>query len=93
MEEAPPPQEHMLLTYTYVPDMQERRRPYREGHLALIRAWKDDGRILLAGAMGNPARALFVLRGPEDAHEFVKTDPYARNGLVTQWNAEPLVVV
>jgi hypothetical protein len=49
--------------------------------------------MLLAGAMGSPSRALFVLRGSGDAEDFMRADPYASNGLVASWKAEPLVVV
>jgi uncharacterized protein YciI len=87
------PQRCTLLSYDYVPDMQERRVPYREEHLAVIAAWKAEGRILLAGAMGDPPRALFVFADEEDAPAFMDVDPYAQNGLVTQHRSEPLVVV
>jgi hypothetical protein len=85
---------HTLLRYDYVADVLERRAPHREGHLALIRAWKQEGRIVLAGAVGDPPHgALFVLRDAEDAQALVDADPYARNGLVTQWRVEPIGVV
>jgi hypothetical protein len=52
-----------LLHYVYVEDILERRGPHREGHLALARRWKDEGRLLMGGAVGDPPHgALFVLR-------------------------------
>ncbi|HEY3188687.1 MAG TPA: YciI family protein [Solirubrobacteraceae bacterium] len=88
------PQRYVLLHYDYVPDMVERRGPHREAHLALIGAWKEDGRIVLAGAVGDPPHgALIVVRDAADAQAFVDADPYARNGLVTDWRAEPWTVV
>ena len=45
---------HALLLYVYVEDILERRAPHRDEHLALIRAWKDDGRLLMAGPLGDP---------------------------------------
>ena len=94
MEEAPAaPQNHALLTYEYVPDFGDLRTPYRAEHLDLIRAWKRAGRMVLAGATADPARALFVLRDQAGAHDFMGADPYARNGLVRQWKVETLVVV
>jgi uncharacterized protein YciI len=87
------PQKCTLLTYDYVPDMQERRTPHREEHLALIAAWKAEGRILLAGAMGDPPRALFVFANEQDAPAFMDADPYAQNDLVKQHHIEPLIVV
>ena len=42
-------QDTYLLLYTYVEDMAERRGPYREEHLAKIRAAREAGHITLAG--------------------------------------------
>jgi uncharacterized protein len=86
-------QSHALLTYDYVPDFGDLRTPHRAGHLALISAWKHEGRMVLAGALADPARAMFVLRDHAGAHDFMDADPYARNGLVRQWKVEALVVV
>ena len=48
--------EHLYaLHYTYPPDMLERRAPHREAHLAHIAAWYADGRVIIAGATGDPA--------------------------------------
>jgi uncharacterized protein YciI len=41
-----------LLFYDYVEGILERRAPHREAHLAHVRAWKDDRRLLMAGAVG-----------------------------------------
>jgi uncharacterized protein len=48
------PEQLHILFYEYVPDVVERRAPHREGHLALIRRWYDEGRIVLAGGLGDP---------------------------------------
>jgi uncharacterized protein len=45
---------HHILFYEYVEDVLERRAPYREAHLARIRAEREAGRITLAGALGDP---------------------------------------
>jgi len=82
-----------LLTYDYVPDMQERREPYREQHLALISSWKDKGRLLLVGALADPPRALFVFASEVESTAFMTADPYAQHGLVTDHRTEPIVVV
>jgi uncharacterized protein len=85
---------HVLLTYDYVADIVERRGPHREEHLALIREWHAAGRMVLAGAVGDPPHgAVFVLRDGEDPQAFVDADPYAANGLVTDWRAEPVNLV
>lgn len=84
-------QDTYLLLYTYVEDMAERRGPYREEHLAKIRAERDAGRITLAGALGTPpSGGAMVWTGvtPEDIERFTAADPYVINGLVTSQRIE-----
>ena len=83
-----------LLTYSYVDDMATRREPHREGHLALISRMSEEGRLLVAGAVGSPptgAAIGFVSRAA--AEEFVAADPYGAAGLVTESRIEPWTVV
>ena len=92
---APDPR-HFLLLYRYVPDILERRGPFRGEHLELVRRWKDDGRILLAGALGDPphgAAFAFTVDAPADVDEFVASDPYVAAGLVEDRRVEPWNVV
>ena len=90
------PTSRLLLTYDYVADILERRGPLREEHLANIGREVDAGRLLSAGAVGDPPTgALFVwLDGTEDAiTAFVTGDPYVREGLVTGHAIQPWTVV
>jgi uncharacterized protein len=91
------PEQLHILFYEYVPDVVERRGPHREGHLALIRRWYDEGRIVMAGGLGDPPRSgLIVLRVDDPqaaAEEFVAEDPYQPAGLVTSWRVEPFLNV
>jgi uncharacterized protein YciI len=83
-----------MLVYDYVPDVLERRAPHREGHLALIRAYRADGRMAIGGALGDPPHsALFAFRDPADAEAFVAEDPYVAAGLVTGRRVEPWTVI
>ena len=43
------PDTHTLLLYEYVDDIIERRGPYRDAHIALLKQLKDAGTILMAG--------------------------------------------
>ncbi|HTU97194.1 MAG TPA: YciI family protein [Solirubrobacteraceae bacterium] len=87
-------QDTYLLLYTYVEDMAERRGPFREAHLAGIRAERDAGHVTMAGALGSPpSGGAIVWTGvsPEDIERFADADPYVVNGLVTsrrieRWN-------
>jgi len=87
---------HVLLSYDYVDDILERRGPHREAHLAQARAWLDDGRLVAAGALGDPptgAAFIFTERPPEEVEAFVDADPYVAAGLVTGWRIAPWNVV
>ena len=89
-------EETQLLFYDYVPDIAERRGPYREDHLARIRAERDAGRIVMAGALGDPPHgAAIVFRGASAAEveRFVADDPYVLAGLVTWWRVERWALV
>lgn len=83
-----------LLTYDYVSDILERRAPHREGHLAAIARFHGAGRIVMAGAVGDPVHGgLFVVRDPADADAFMAEDPYVAAGLLTGHRVEPWTVV
>ncbi len=85
-----------VLVYDYVPGILERRAPYREAHLDLVRRLHDDGVLVMAGATGDPVdSALFVFRSPTDApvRDFVAADPYAAAGLIGAHRILPWSVV
>ena len=81
-----------VLFYDYVPDILERRGPHRDGHLAWLRTWAADGRMVAAGALGDPPRGaaiVFRVDDPAQIEEYVDGDPYVAAGLVTGWRVEP----
>lgn len=87
---------HQILFYDYVEDVLERRGPYREAHLAGIRAEREAGRVVMAGAVGDPPHgAVIVFTGvePDAIEEFARADPYVQAGLVAAWRVEPWNVV
>jgi uncharacterized protein len=87
-------QQHHILFYEYVPDMAERRGPFREAHLERIRSELAAGRIVMAGALGDPPHGgALVFRGvePAEIETFAREDPYMEAGLITssrieRWN-------
>ena len=85
-----------VLTYDYVPDVLQKRTPFRADHLALIQELHAAGKILYAGAF-DPVTdgALFVFRADSqaDVEAFVKRDPYVKNGVVTGHRVRPWNVV
>lgn len=87
---------HQVLFYDYVDDIVERRGPYREAHLAGIRAERDAGRVVMAGAVGDPPHGGLIVFGdvePEVVEAFARSDPYVEAGLVSAWRVEPWNVV
>ena len=83
---------HHLLLYEYVEDMAQRRGPFREAHLERIRAQRDAGKVVMAGALGNPPTGgAIAFKGVqrEEVEEFVHDDPYFEAGLVTSFRIEP----
>lgn len=80
---------HQLVLYEYVPDILERRDAHRDAHLAYLKQWQADGRLVAAGAYGDPPTgALLILREDADPGSFVNGDPYVAAGLVRSWRAE-----
>ena len=82
---------HHLLLYEYVEGMAERRGPHREAHLEHIAAEQAAGRVVMAGALGDPPTGgAFAFRGATVAEieAFVGDDPYRRAGLITSYRIE-----
>jgi uncharacterized protein YciI len=87
---------HLALSYEYVGDILERRAPHREAHLARIDEGVRDGRIVMAGATGDPpsgALIVFADVGEEAVRAWADDDPYVTAGLVTERRVTPWTVV
>ena len=85
-----------LLLYEYVSDMGRRRGPYRDAHLQRIRAEQSAGRVIMAGALGNPPHGgaiVFRDTDPGAIEAFAREDPYTKAGLITSWRVEPWTLV
>ena len=81
-----------VLVYEYVEDVVARRAPHRAAHLELLGRWRDEGRAVMGGALGDPPHGgLIVFR--EGAEAFAAEDPYVAAGLVTAWTVHPWSVV
>lgn len=87
-----------LLKYEYIPDVLEKRGPYREGHIGLAKKMVAEGKCLSGGPTGEPnmeipTGALFVFTELEAAELYAKEDPYVKNGIVTSHSIEEWNVV
>ena len=79
------PAKTFVVTYTYVPEIAERRQPHRADHLAHVQRACDEGRLVLAGATADPVDgAILILEAdsPGEVFAWVANDPYARAGLI-----------
>jgi uncharacterized protein YciI len=87
---------HYLLFYTYVPDVLERRPPFRGAHLKHAWAAQQRGELVLAGALADPVDGgvLWFSTPSQDVVErFAAEDPYVTGGLVTRWVVRPWTTV
>jgi hypothetical protein len=87
---------YYALTYDVGRDFAERRLPFRDAHLQLVRHAHERGLVVLAGAVGDPPdQALIVFRAesPAPVEEFARADPYVMQGLVSSWRVRPWNVV
>jgi hypothetical protein len=85
-----------VLFYEYVDNMLDRRAPHRDAHLARINEWRDDGKIVLAGAMGKPPHGAAIVFDVEESAEverFAAEDPYVLAELVTEQRIVPIALV
>jgi len=87
---------YYLLFYDYVENIVERRSPYREAHLALVREYVERRELVLGGAFVDPADGAAIAFKVDDrarVDQFVESDPYVANGLVTAWRIRQWTVV
>jgi len=87
---------YFALIYDVVEDYVARRAAYRDEHLRLGREANRRGELVLGGALSDPVdKALLVFRVPDRSvvEEFVRNDPYVKNGLVLRWEIRPWAVV
>eukprot|EP00571_Detonula_confervacea_P012945 CAMPEP_0172306428 /NCGR_PEP_ID=MMETSP1058-20130122/7504_1 /TAXON_ID=83371 /ORGANISM="Detonula confervacea, Strain CCMP 353" /LENGTH=154 /DNA_ID=CAMNT_0013018317 /DNA_START=104 /DNA_END=568 /DNA_ORIENTATION=+ len=82
------PPTRYLLSYDYIPDVLEKRVPFREGHVGLAKEMIEEGTCVSGGPTLPPGEAvpngaLFIFTTKESAEKFVAEDPYVSNGIVT----------
>ncbi|TFV65581.1 UNVERIFIED_ORG: hypothetical protein E4P37_09790 [Bacillus sp. AZ43] len=85
-----------FVQYSYVPDMLNRRQPYRAEHLARITKAGEEGLLVLAGAFADPVDgAVLVFRAESRAEveEWVEADPYRVAGLIPDFAVREVTLV
>jgi len=87
---------YYALIYHLTDNYIERRTQFREEHLKLAKESNDRGEMMLAGAFSDPAdKALLIFKVADKSviEEFVRKDPYVKNGLIAKWEIREWTVV
>jgi uncharacterized protein len=91
------PKKTFVLRYDYIPEVLEKRGPFREGHLALAKEMIEAGDCISGGPTAiadgtedekTPTGALFLFKTEEAAKLYVSKDPYVSGGIVTKHQIE-----
>jgi len=86
----------LALHYELDKDAYEQRMPFRSAHLALVERWQEQGKVVIAGPLGDPpSRSLiaFDVADQAEVEEFAAADPYVSEGIVSSYRIEPWSVV
>jgi len=87
---------YYALIYHLVDDYMDRRGQFREEHLKLAKESNERGEMILAGAFSDPPdKALLIFKAADKSsiENFIRKDPYAKNGLIAKWEIRPWTVV
>ena len=87
---------YYTLIYHLVDDYMTRRGQFREEHLKLAKELNEKGEMILAGAFSDPpdkALLIFHVADKSVIEDFVKKDPYVKNGLIAEWEIREWTVV
>jgi uncharacterized protein YciI len=87
---------YYILIYHLVEDYITRRAQFREEHLKLAKELNQKGELILAGAFSDPPdKALLIFKVADKSiiDDFIKKDPYVKNGLIKEWEIRKWTVV
>jgi uncharacterized protein YciI len=87
---------YYALIYHLASNYMERRTQFREDHLKLAKELNQKDELILAGAFSDPpdkALLIFNVADKSVIEEFVKKDPYVKNGLIAKWEIRSWTVV
>jgi uncharacterized protein YciI len=86
---------YYALIYYYVEDYLTRRTQFREEHLKRANDLHNLGQLILAGVFSDPpyqALLIFKVQDKSVIEDFIKNDPYVKNGIVTKWEIKEMMV-
>jgi uncharacterized protein YciI len=87
---------YYALIYHLADDYMERRPQFREEHLKLAKELNQKKELILAGAFSDPPDTALLIFHVDDKsviEDFIKKDPYIKNGLIKKWEIRSWTVV
>ena len=84
------------MFYDVVDNFADKRMPFREPHLKLVKEAHERGEIVMAGGLGDPLEQAMIVFRVADAstpEDFARNDPYVKQGLVKNWRVKAWNVV
>jgi uncharacterized protein len=87
---------YYALIYNLIDNYITERAKFRDEHLKLASAANKKGELIIAGAFSDPPdKALLIFRAQDKTiiENFVKNDPYFKNGLITSYEIREWTVV
>lgn len=79
-----------VLWGTYCDNVLEKRAPFREAHLAGLKAQKDNGILITLGPTQDTTQVFGIYEAPDQAtvEKLVESDPYWQNGIWTSYTVK-----
>lgn len=87
---------YYALIYHLADNYMERRTQFREEHLKLAKDLNEKNELILAGAFADPPdKALLIFKVADKSviENFIRKDPYVKNGLIVKWEIRDWTVV
>jgi uncharacterized protein YciI len=86
---------YYMLYYKLVPDILEKRTPYKDEHMRILEELSMKGLVFVGAEMKEGYPAVFMFEGKNDKilHEWLKRDPYINNGLVIEHHFNQILLV
>ena len=84
------------MFYEYCENQTEKRKPYRDDHIAHSDKAQNGGILIMAGPFQDNfdgAILIFKCKNKETVETHAKEDPYVKNGIVTKWKVRPWKLV
>jgi uncharacterized protein YciI len=86
---------HYMLYYQLVPDILEKRTPYKDEHMKILHELSSSGLVFVGAEMIEGFPAVFMFEGKDDSvlQDWLKRDPYLNNGLVLEYRYNEIMIV